>query len=340
MSSKAKTNKGNNEVMARSQALGGFESASFHTDDLLSKYEVKKTTADGQEVISYRMEVPIISGDNKGQLMAITDRSAIEAIQGIKLTQALYKWLYYRQGAYLVQLADSTFMKANEINSINKLAQLIDLGVEMSTSNALESVARRLEVSFDDKGNLSIADGLPLLSFWTYSNIISLVPNEPMANGHYDRTHLIDFIEKCNVTPLMSQKRVKELFKEYKAGNIEESLELPQNIIDEEKKRTDAKDKQDKEKKKAEEIAKSAMAYANDRLGKAKTFTEKKVIVLDLIDSLADSIYELSSSKEVEEYDHLLNNMAKWVQDLKESNSEEESKANEESKADGESKAK
>ena len=291
---------------------------SFSEEDLLKNYTVHTKTADGQEVVSYRMEVPIISGDNKGQLMAITDRTAIEAIEGIKVCQKLDKWISYKQGAYLVQLADSSFMQANEIGSINKLAQLIDLGVEMSTSNALETVARRLEVTFDDKGNLIIPDNLPLLSFWTYSNIISLVDKEPMTNGHYDRTHLVDFITKCNVTPLMSQKRVKELFKKYKSGEIEDCLELPQNIIDEEKKRSDAKDKQEKEKKKADEIAKSAKAYASDRMSNAKTFTEKKVVVLDLIGTLADSLYELSDDKRIEEFDHSLALMQDWVNNLKE----------------------
>ena len=291
---------------------------SFNEEDLLKNYTVHTKTADGQEVVSYRMEVPIISGDNKGQLMAITDRTAIEAIEGIKVCQKLDKWISYKQGAYLVQLADSSFMQANEIGSINKLAQLIDLGVEMSTSNALETVARRLEVTFDEKGNLIIPDNLPLLSFWTYSNIISLVDKEPMTNGHYDRTHLIDFITKCNVTPLMSQKRVKELFKKYKSGEIEDCLELPQNIIDEEKKRADAKDKQEKEKKKADDIAKSAKAYASDRMSNAKTFTEKKVIVLDLIATLADSLYELTDDKRVEEFDHSLALMQDWVNNIKE----------------------
>lgn len=315
MNSKAKANS-NNGVLA----INPIENVatSFNEEDLLKNYTLHDKSEDGQEIISYRMEVPIISGDNKGQLMAITDRSAIEAIEGIKLCQKLDKWISYKQGAYLVQLADSNFMKANEIGSINKLAQMIDLGVEMSTSNALETVARRLEISFDETGNLIIPDNLPLLSFWTYSNIISLVDREPMSNGHFDRSHLIDFITKCNVTPLMSQKRVKELFKKYKSGEIEDCLELPQNIIDDEKKRADAKDKQDREKEKAKKIAESAKAYASDRMSNAKTFTEKKVIVLDLIGSLADALYELSDSKEVEKYDHSLALMQDWVNNLKE----------------------
>lgn len=318
MSGKVNSNKanGNNEVLANNPIEN--VSTSFKEDDLLKNYIFHEKSADGQEIITYRMNVEIISGDNKGQYMSITDRTAIEAIQGIKLCQKLDKWLSYKQGAYLVQLADSVFMKANQIGSINKLAQMIDLGVEMSTSNALETVARRLEVSFDDNGNLIIPDNLPLLSFWTYSNIISLVDKEPMADGHFDRSHLIDFITKCNVTPLMSQKRVKELFKKYKSGEIEDCLELPQNIIEDEKKRSDAKDKQEKEKKKAEEIAKSAKAYASDRMNNAKTFTEKKVVVLDLIDSLAHALYDLSDSKEVEKYDHSLALMQDWVNNLKE----------------------
>ena len=309
------SNKANKEVLTNPVSN---VAVSFSEDDLLKNYIVHTKTADGQEVVSYRMEVPIISGDNKGQLMAITDRTAIEAIEGIKVCQKLDKWISYKQGAYLVQLADSSFMQANEIGSINKLAQLIDLGVEMSTSNALETVARRLEVSFDDKGNLIIPDNLPLLSFWTYSNIISLVDKDAMPNGHYDRTHLIDFITKCNVTPLMSQKRVKELFKKYKSGEIEDCLQLPQNIIDEEKKRSEAKDKQEKEKKKADEIAKSAKAYATDRMSNAKTFTEKKVVVLDLIATLADSLYELSDDKRIEDFDKSLSLMQDWVNNLKE----------------------
>ena len=102
---------------------------SFNEDDLLKNYTLHTKSADGQDVVSYRMEVPIISGDNKGQLMAITDRVAIEAIEGIKVCQKLDKWISYKQGAYLVKLADSSFMKANEIGSINKLAQLIDLEI-------------------------------------------------------------------------------------------------------------------------------------------------------------------------------------------------------------------
>lgn len=291
---------------------------SFQEDDLLKNYTIHAKSDDGQDIVSYHMDVKIISGDNKGQYMSITDRTAIEAIEGIKLCQKLDKWIAYKQGAYLVKLADSNFMQANEIGSINKLAQLIDLGIEMSTSNALETVARRLEVSFDDKGNLILPDNLPLLSFWTYSNIISLVDKEAMSNGHYDRTHLIDFITKCNVTPLMSQKRVKELFKKYKAGEIEDCLELPQNIIDEEKKRSEAKDKQEKEKKKADDIAKSAKAYASERMNNAKTFTEKKVIVLDLLATLADALYELSDSDRVEDFDKSLSLMQDWVNNLKE----------------------
>ena len=95
-------------------------------------------------------------------------------------------------------------------------------------------------------------------------------------------------------------------------------MELPQNIIDEEKKRSEAKDKQEKEKKKADEIAKSAKAYATDRMSNAKTFTEKKVVVLDLIGTLADSLYELSDDKRIEEFDHSLALMQDWVNNLKE----------------------
>ena len=76
---------------------------SFSEDDLLKTYTIHTKSADGQDVVSYRMEVPIISGDNKGQLMAITDRTAIEAIEGMKVCQKLDKWISYKQGAYLVQ---------------------------------------------------------------------------------------------------------------------------------------------------------------------------------------------------------------------------------------------
>ena len=95
-------------------------------------------------------------------------------------------------------------------------------------------------------------------------------------------------------------------------------MELPQNIIDEEKKRADAKDKQEKEKKKADDIAKSAKAYASERMTNAKTFTEKKVVVLDLIASLGDALYELSDSDRVEDFDKSLSLMQDWVNNLKE----------------------
>ena len=168
--------------------------------------------------------------------------------------------------------------------------------------------------SFDDNGNLHLADGLPLLSFWTYSNIISLVVE---TDDGYDRSHLIDFIKKCNVTPLMSQKKVKELFKDYKDGKIGESMILPDKMAEKIKKEKEAKEKQSAEKEKAKQIAESASAYVSNRMATAENFMEKQAIILDLIDSLWQSIDSISEEKATE-IESTFDGLKEWACNLKE----------------------
>lgn len=301
----------NNETMLPS--MGEFNSITFNTDAILAQYQHVEKDSQGNEVITYSMSVNGV-GEHAGETFDINDRHAIEAIVGLRNTQALDKWLSYRQGAYLMQLVDSPFMKNNEIKSVAKLADTIDLGVETSTSNALESVSRKLGVNFDDNGNLHLADGLPLLSFWTYSNIISLVVE---TDDGYDRTHLIDFIKKCNVTPLMSQKKVKELFKDYKDGKIGESMSLPDKMAEKLKKEKEAKEKQSAEKEKAKQIAESASAYVTNRMASAENFMEKQAIILDLIDSLWQSIDSISEEKAIE-IESTFDNLKEWACNLQE----------------------
>lgn len=304
----------NENVTVLTTSMGEFSGISFNTDTILEKYTVVTTDDQGQEIISYRMTVNGI-GEHLGESWDITDRNAIESIEGLRNTQALDKWLSYRQGAYLMQLVDSSFMKDNEIKSVSKLADMIDLGVETSTSNALESVSRKLGVTFDNNGNLHLADGLPLLSFWTYSNIISLVVE---SEDGYDRSHLVDFIQKCNVTPLMSQKRVKEIFKDYKAGKIGGTMVLPDKLADKVKKEEDTRRKVEEEKKKAEEIKNSATAYTASRMETAKNFMERKAVVLDMIQGLFDAIASISESKATEINDYF-DELQAWANDVEES---------------------
>lgn len=311
MSNKAKNVTVNNDLMLPS--MGEFNSITFNTDAILSQYQHVEKDSQGNEVITYSMSVNGV-GEHAGETFDINDRHAIEAIVGLRNTQALDKWLSYRQGAYLMQLVDSPFMKNNEIKSVAKLADTIDLGVETSTSNALESVSRKLGVNFDSNGNLHLADGLPLLSFWTYSNIISLVVE---TDDGYDRSHLIDFIKKCNVTPLMSQKKVKELFKDYKDGKIGESMTLPDKMAEKIKKEREAKEKQSAEKEKAKQIAESASAYVTNRMATAENFMEKQAIILDLIDSLWQSIDSISEEK-ASEVETTFDNLKEWACNLKE----------------------
>lgn len=304
----------NENVTVLTTSMGEFSGISFNTDTILEKYTVVTTDDQGQEIISYRMTVNGI-GEHLGESWDITDRNAIESIEGLRNTQALDKWLSYRQGAYLMQLVDSSFMKDNEIKSVSKLADMIDLGVETSTSNALESVSRKLGVTFDNNGNLHLADGLPLLSFWTYSNIISLVVE---SEDGYDRSHLVDFIQKCNVTPLMSQKRVKEIFKDYKAGKIGGTMVLPDKLADKVKKEEDTRRKAEEEKKKAEEIKNSATAYTASRMETAKNFMERKAVVLDMIQGLFDAIASISESKATEINDYF-DELQAWANDVEDS---------------------
>lgn len=318
MSSKNKGNNGNNEnTTVLTSSMGEFSGISFNTDAILSKYAVTTLDGNGQEIVSYSMTVNGI-GEHVGESWQITDRNAIESIEGLRNTQALDKWLSYRQGAYLMQLVDSSFMKDNEIKSVAKLADMIDLGVETSTSNALESVSRKLGVTFDDSGNLHLADGLPLLSFWTYSNIISLVVE---SDDGYDRSHLVDFIQKCNVTPLMSQKRVKELFKDYKAGKIGGTMVLPDKLADKVKKEEENRQKAEDEKKRADAIKNSASAYTASRMESAKNFMERKAVVLDMIQGLFDAIASISEDKANEVNDYF-DALQAWANDVEESTEE------------------
>lgn len=280
------------KVIATSNQLGlNISNLSFNTESILKEFEKVTTDSQGNEIISYEMTVKTINNDTS-EYITITDRQAIESIRGLQNTQALDKWLNYRQGAYLVQLMDSRFITDNEIKSVSKLAEMIELGVETSTSNALESVARKLGVTFDENGNLELADNLPILSFWNYSSIISLVIET--ENG-YDRSHLKDFLTKCNISALTSQKKIKELFKKYKNGEIDDSLELPDKLAEKVKKEQVAKTKATSEKERAKSLSENTTLYITDKMSKAKTLSEKKAIALDLIDALNNAIESISA---------------------------------------------
>lgn len=271
-----------------------FAGVTFSKDSILKEYEKVTKLENGSEVVSYSMSVDIIDEKVGSGVMEITDASAIEAIVGLRNSEKLEKWASYRKGAYLVQLVDSSFMKDNDVKSVERLAKMINLGVEGSSANSLENVARKLGVTFDDNGNLSFADSeLPLLSFWHYNNIISLITQND--DGSYNYDSLKDFLKVANVTPLMSQKRLKELFNDYRNGRLSGSVALPDKVS--EKASKDAKRiaemKEKAEKAKATVSAKSA-------IDNAKTFMERKAVALSALEALQQCVENIGESIDID----------------------------------------
>lgn len=271
-----------------------FAGVTFSKDSILKEYEKVTKLENGSEVVSYSMSVDIIDEKVGSGVMEITDASAIEAIVGLRNSEKLEKWASYRKGAYLVQLVDSSFMKDNDVKSVERLAKMINLGVEGSSANSLENVARKLGVSFDDNGNLSFSDAeLPLLSFWHYNNIISLITQND--DGSYNYDSLKDFLKVANVTPLMSQKRLKELFNDYRNGRLSGSVALPDKVS--EKASKDAKRiaemKEKAEKAKATVSAKSA-------IDNAKTFMERKAVALSALEALQQCVENIGEAIDID----------------------------------------
>ena len=271
-----------------------FAGVTFSKDSILKEYEKVTKLENGSEVISYSMSVDIIDEKVGSGVMEITDASAIEAIVGLRNSEKLEKWASYRKGAYLVQLVDSSFMKDNDVKSVERLAKMINLGVEGSSANSLENVARKLGVAFDDNGNLSFADSdLPLLSFWHYNNIISLITQN--EDGSYNYDSIKDFLKVANVTPLMSQKRLKELFNDYRNGRLSGSVALPDKVS--EKASKDAKRiaemKEKAEKAKATVSAKSA-------IDNAKSFMEKKAVALSALEALQQCVENIGETIDID----------------------------------------
>ena len=271
-----------------------FAGVTFSKDLILKEYEKVTKLENGSEVVSYSMSVDIIDEKVGSGVMEITDASAIEAIVGLRNSEKLEKWASYRKGAYLVQLVDSSFMKDNDVKSVERLAKMINLGVEGSSANSLENVARKLGVAFDDNGNLSFSDSeLPLLSFWHYNNIISLITQND--DGSYNYDSLKDFLKVANVTPLMSQKRLKELFNDYRNGRLSGSVALPDKVS--EKASKDAKRiaemKEKAEKAKATVSAKSA-------IDNAKTFMERKAVALSALEALQQCVENIGEAIDID----------------------------------------
>lgn len=292
--------KKNNETMTQTTEVQAsaiqpvFAGVTFSKDSILKEYEKVTKLENGSEVVSYSMSVDIIDEKLGTGTMEITDASAIEAIVGLRNSEKLEKWASYRKGAYLVQLVNSSFMQDNDVKSVERLAKMINLGVEGSSANSLENVARKLGVSFDENGNLSFADNdLPLLSFWHYNNIISLVTQN--EDGSYNYDSMKDFLKVANVTPLMSQKRLKELFNDYRNGRLSGSVALPDKVS--EKASKDAKRiaemKEKAEKAKATVSAKSA-------IDNAKTFMERKAVALSALEALQQCVENIGESIDID----------------------------------------
>ena len=271
-----------------------FAGVTFSKDSILKEYEKVTKLENGSEVVSYSMSVDIIDEKVGSGVMEITDASAIEAIVGLRNSEKLEKWASYRKGAYLVQLVDSSFMKDNDVKSVERLAKMINLGVEGSSANSLENVARKLGVTFDDNGNLSFADSeLPLLSFWHYNNIISLITQND--DGSYNYDSMKDFLRVANVTPLMSQKRLKELFNDYRNGRLSGSVALPDKVS--EKATKDAK--RIAEMKEKAEKAKATVS-AKTAIDNAKSFMEKKAVALSALEALQQCIENIGEAIEID----------------------------------------
>lgn len=287
-----------NAVMAESAS--NFSAEMFTADSLLSECGTLVKAKDGTEVMEYSLR---LKGKGETEDCTITDSAAIAAIKGIQAADKLEKYAAYRKGGFLVQLVDSRFMRDNEIKSVSQLAANYELGVETSTSNALENVARRLGVSFDENGNLHFADdSLPKLSFWHYSQIISLVTED--SAGAYNYDSLKDFLTAANVSPIMSQKRLKELFNDYRNGRLESKVALPDSVTEKAKKDAERVEKAEKERQKAEEAKR--IVSASVALEKAESFTDKQDVALSALKALVDCLRVLGiNADENESIDNL-----------------------------------
>lgn len=271
-----------------------FAGVTFSKESILKDYEKVTKLENGSEVVSYSMSVDIIDEKLGSGSMEIIDASAIEAIVGLRNSEKLEKWASYRKGAYLVQLVNSSFMQDNDVKSVERLAKMINLGVEGSSANSLENVARKLGVTFDDNGNLSFADReLPLLSFWHYNNIISLITQN--EDGSYNYDSLKDFLKVANVTPLMSQKRLKELFNDYRNGRLSGSVALPDKVS--EKASKDAK-RMAEMKEKAEKA--KATVSAKSAIDNAKTFMERKAVALSALEALQQCVENIGETIDID----------------------------------------
>lgn len=277
--------KANEIATANTTAMSAtFAGVTFNTDAILAPYMTEENG-----IVSYSMDVEVIDEKLGVSSMAITDSHAIEAIIGIRNSEKLEKWSSYRKGAYLVQLVNSSFMVDNDIKTVEKLAKMINLGIEGSSANNMENVARRLGVTFDENGNLSFTDNtLPLLSFWHYNSIISLVTDN--GDGTYNYDSLKDFLSVANVTPLMSQKRLKELFNDYRNGRLTGTVAIPDKVAERAKKDAEraAENKAKAEKAKATVSAKTAIENA-------ETFTEKQAVALSALEALKECVLNMGS---------------------------------------------
>lgn len=270
----------------------------FDKETILSQFATTTIAENGQEVTSYKMVLDVLEKDKlEVDKLEITDASAIEAIVGLQNADKLEKWSAYRKGAYLVQLANSSFMgSSDKIKSVEHLAKSVNIGVEGSSANALESVSRRLGVRFEN-GELHFADDtLPVLPFWHYNNIISLVTYDDDKQA-YDYSALKAFIAKYSVSALMSQKRLKECFNEYRYDTA--NLNLPDKVrekADKDKQNADKrKEKADAAQRQAEE-AKSKVS-AKLALENAKDFRTRKAVTLTALDALIDCVTSLKISE-------------------------------------------
>ena len=282
-----------NTNVATVETTATFGGITFNTETMLKEYEKVTTTSDGKEVISYEMPVDLIDKSN-GDSIVITDKNAIESIVGLRNSDKLEKWASFRKGAYLVQLVDSQFMVDNDIKSVEKLAKMINLGVEGSSANSLENVSRKLGVSFDEYGNLHFTDEtLPLLSFWHYNNIISLVTQNDDGTYNYDSSK--DFLTVANVTPIMSQKRLKELFNDYRNGRLTGKIAIPDKVS--EKAAKDAK-RAAENKEKAEKA--KAIVSAKTAIESAITFTEKQAVALSALEAFEDTLKNLGADLSID----------------------------------------
>lgn len=270
----------NNQIVTPMETMQSASTGIFSTDTLLADCE----TEVAGDVVEYRLT---LKGKGDTEDCTITDQKAIEAIKGIQLADKLEKYVSFRKGAFLVQLVDSTFMKNNDIKSVAQLAKNYELGVETSTANALETVARRLCVSFDNDGKLHLADeSLPVLSFWHYSQVISLVTQDSTGNWNYDS--IKDFFKVAQVTPIMSQKRLKELFNEYRNGRLTGKVALPDSVTEKANKDAKRVEEAEAQKRKAEEAKR--VVSATVALEKAEDFTSKQAVALSALDALTECL--------------------------------------------------